>query len=205
MLLDSGQPGFDGADRARPRRDGHGSGGMGVRAADATANAAAVGGFTTESLLAAIYVGAAAAQRRRRPRWTIAIRNWCGPAATPPPGRQMRSTMRGGGRALARHRSDPRLRLCAGAAPARTTMPRTAVPAPRDSGRSASGRCRPAAAARRSCWAGCYPDQCALFGRACTPRTPVGPCMVSDEGACRIWWAGGVRAPRVREAAAAAP
>ncbi len=38
-----------------------------------------------------------------------------------------------------------------------------------------------------------YPHQCPLYGRACTPRTPVGPCMVSDEGACRIWWAGGVR------------
>jgi hydrogenase expression/formation protein HypD len=44
-----------------------------------------------------------------------------------------------------------------------------------------------------------YPDQCVLFGRACTPRTPVGPCMVSDEGACRIWWAGGTRAPRALE------
>jgi hydrogenase expression/formation protein HypD len=41
-----------------------------------------------------------------------------------------------------------------------------------------------------------YPDQCVLYGRACTPRTPVGPCMVSDEGACRIWWAGGIRTPR---------
>lgn len=38
-----------------------------------------------------------------------------------------------------------------------------------------------------------YPDQCALYGRACTPRSPVGPCMVSDEGACRIWWSGGLR------------
>jgi hydrogenase expression/formation protein HypD len=38
-----------------------------------------------------------------------------------------------------------------------------------------------------------YPDQCRLFGSACTPRTPVGPCMVSDEGACRIWWGGGMR------------
>lgn len=38
-----------------------------------------------------------------------------------------------------------------------------------------------------------YPDQCALYGRACTPRKPVGPCMVSDEGACRIWWSSGVR------------
>lgn len=38
-----------------------------------------------------------------------------------------------------------------------------------------------------------YPDRCALYGRACTPGQPVGPCMVSDEGACRIWWASGVR------------
>ena len=38
-----------------------------------------------------------------------------------------------------------------------------------------------------------YPDQCRLYGRACTPHSPVGPCMVSDEGACRIWWAGGIR------------
>ena len=38
-----------------------------------------------------------------------------------------------------------------------------------------------------------YPNQCTLYGKACTPRKPVGPCMVSDEGACRIWWASGVR------------
>lgn len=38
-----------------------------------------------------------------------------------------------------------------------------------------------------------YPNQCRLYGKACTPRTPIGPCMVSDEGACRIWWAGGMR------------
>ena len=38
-----------------------------------------------------------------------------------------------------------------------------------------------------------YPNQCRLYGEACTPRNPVGPCMVSDEGACRIWWSGGVR------------
>ncbi len=40
-----------------------------------------------------------------------------------------------------------------------------------------------------------YPNQCILYGRACTPRKPVGPCMVSDEGACRIWWASGVSEP----------
>lgn len=38
-----------------------------------------------------------------------------------------------------------------------------------------------------------YPNQCRLFGTACVPRNPIGPCMVSDEGACRIWWAGGMR------------
>lgn len=31
------------------------------------------------------------------------------------------------------------------------------------------------------------PTDCKLFGKACTPRKPVGPCMVSHEGACRIW------------------
>ncbi len=38
-----------------------------------------------------------------------------------------------------------------------------------------------------------YPNQCGLYGKACTPRRPIGPCMVSDEGACRIWWASGIR------------
>ncbi len=37
------------------------------------------------------------------------------------------------------------------------------------------------------------PVECRLYGKACTPRTPVGPCMVSDEGACRIWWSAGQR------------
>ncbi|MGB5259591.1 MAG: hydrogenase formation protein HypD [Gammaproteobacteria bacterium] len=38
-----------------------------------------------------------------------------------------------------------------------------------------------------------YPNECQLFGVACNPRHPIGPCMVSDEGACRIWWSGGMR------------
>jgi hydrogenase expression/formation protein HypD len=38
-----------------------------------------------------------------------------------------------------------------------------------------------------------YPNQCKLYGNVCVPRNPIGPCMVSDEGACRIWWAGGLR------------
>jgi hydrogenase expression/formation protein HypD len=32
------------------------------------------------------------------------------------------------------------------------------------------------------------PPQCALFGKTCTPRTPVGPCMVSAEGTCAAWF-----------------
>ena len=38
-----------------------------------------------------------------------------------------------------------------------------------------------------------YPNQCRLYGRTCNPRQPVGPCMVSDEGACHIWWRSGIR------------
>lgn len=31
------------------------------------------------------------------------------------------------------------------------------------------------------------PSNCSLFGNACLPDTPVGACMVSSEGTCRIW------------------
>jgi hydrogenase expression/formation protein HypD len=31
------------------------------------------------------------------------------------------------------------------------------------------------------------PSDCKLFGKICSPRNPVGPCMVSHEGACKIW------------------
>lgn len=32
------------------------------------------------------------------------------------------------------------------------------------------------------------PSDCPLFRRACTPRTPIGPCMVSAEGACAAYY-----------------
>jgi hydrogenase expression/formation protein HypD len=32
------------------------------------------------------------------------------------------------------------------------------------------------------------PYQCPLFGKSCTPSTPVGPCMVSTEGACGAYY-----------------
>jgi hydrogenase expression/formation protein HypD len=31
------------------------------------------------------------------------------------------------------------------------------------------------------------PSDCRHFGRLCTPHSPLGACMVSSEGACRIW------------------
>lgn len=32
------------------------------------------------------------------------------------------------------------------------------------------------------------PCDCPMFGKACTPTAPYGPCMVSAEGACGIWY-----------------
>ncbi|MFU2208325.1 hydrogenase formation protein HypD [Solidesulfovibrio sp. C21] len=32
------------------------------------------------------------------------------------------------------------------------------------------------------------PNECPLFGKACTPATPVGPCMVSTEGGCAAYF-----------------
>ncbi|OAI31483.1 hydrogenase formation protein HypD [Methylosinus sp. R-45379] len=35
------------------------------------------------------------------------------------------------------------------------------------------------------------PQDCKLFGVACTPETPMGSCMVSSEGSCAAYWAYG--------------
>lgn len=32
------------------------------------------------------------------------------------------------------------------------------------------------------------PPECGMFGKKCTPDEPVGPCMVSSEGACAAWY-----------------
>ena len=32
------------------------------------------------------------------------------------------------------------------------------------------------------------PNECPIFGKACNPTNPYGPCMVSSEGACGIWY-----------------
>lgn len=37
------------------------------------------------------------------------------------------------------------------------------------------------------------PTDCPLFGRQCVPEAPVGSCMVSSEGTCKIWYQYGGR------------
>lgn len=32
------------------------------------------------------------------------------------------------------------------------------------------------------------PEECPMFAAACTPVTPYGPCMISSEGSCGIWY-----------------
>ncbi len=54
------------------------------------------------------------------------------------------------------------------------------------------------------------PHDCRLFGKACTPINPLGPCMVSSEGTCQAWFkyrrsraGSSASGPRHRQAAAA--
>jgi hydrogenase expression/formation protein HypD len=70
---------------------------------------------------------------------------------------------------------------------------RRALPSYRNEVRKRMGEMPPGCDCARVVLGKLYPDQCRLYGVACTPRTPIGPCMVSDEGACRIWWASGKR------------
>jgi hydrogenase expression/formation protein HypD len=39
------------------------------------------------------------------------------------------------------------------------------------------------------------PPECGLFKKSCTTETPVGPCMVSSEGACAAWFKYGPERP----------
>jgi hydrogenase expression/formation protein HypD len=70
---------------------------------------------------------------------------------------------------------------------------RNVFPDYRDASRKRAGEMPPGCDCARVVLGRIYPNECVLYGRACTPRHPIGPCMVSDEGACRIWWAGGIR------------
>ncbi len=70
---------------------------------------------------------------------------------------------------------------------------RSALPSYADDSRKRVGEMPPGCDCANVVLGKLYPNECRLYGVACTPRRPIGPCMVSDEGACRIWWASGVR------------
>lgn len=71
---------------------------------------------------------------------------------------------------------------------------RTRYPDYTDVARKRAGQMPPGCDCAKVVLGKIYPNECTLYGRACTPRNPIGPCMVSDEGACRIWWSAGKRA-----------
>lgn len=70
---------------------------------------------------------------------------------------------------------------------------RRVLPSYADEARKRVGEMPPGCDCARVVLGRLRPNQCRLYGVACTPRKPIGPCMVSDEGACRIWWAAGHR------------
>jgi hydrogenase expression/formation protein HypD len=193
MLLQSGAPGFDAL-----IAPGHVSTVMGPEEWTFVPQRhnipSAVGGFTGESLIAALYSvlrqiveercfldncypevvrpgGNPAAQRQIDATMNVVDANWRGIGVIPASGYALRPE-------FAEHDA--------------TLL----YPSYDDDMRKRAGQMPPGCDCARVVLGRIYPDQCKLYGRACTPRTPIGPCMVSDEGACRIWWSSGVRTAR---------
>ena len=190
MLLDSGEPGFEVL-----IAPGHVSTVMGPEEWEFVARdhriPTAVAGFAPESLLAALYSvlrqklegkcfldncypqvvrpgGNKVAQRCMQQTMDVVDANWRGIGSIPKSGYALKPH-------LAAHDSRQQLRSY-------TEM-----------SRKRAGEMPPGCDCARVVLGKIYPNQCRLYGLACTPRSPIGPCMVSDEGACRIWWADGVR------------
>jgi hydrogenase expression/formation protein HypD len=195
MLLDSGEPGFDAL--VAP---GHVSTVMGPEewefVVDKHHIPASVAGFNSESLLAAMYStlrqliegryfldncypqlvrpgGNPSAKAHLKTAMNVTDANWRGVGIIPASGYALSE-------AYADH--DARQRF----------------PSYADDARKRAGEMPPGCDCAKVVLGKIYPNECRLFGAACTPRTPIGPCMVSDEGACRIWWSGGLRAPVAR-------
>ncbi len=195
MLLDSEAPGFDAL-----IAPGHVSTVMGPEewafVAETHGIPTAVAGFTSETLVAALYSvlrqlveercfldncypevvrpgGNPTARRELAAMMDVVDANWRGIGVIPASGYALKP-------ALSAHDAS------------------TLYPSFEDAARKRAGQMPPGCDCARVVLGRVYPDECVLYGRACTPRTPIGPCMVSDEGACRIWWASGVRTPRAR-------
>ena len=198
LLLDSETPGFNAL--VAP---GHVSTVMGPEewnfVADRHQLPAAVAGFTSSSLLAALYSvlrqhledrafldncyahvakpgGNPTARQVLNQTMNVVDATWRGIGVIPASGFELRSEYAGLD-ARQRYAIDP------------------------DQDRKRAGEMPPGCDCARVVLGKIYPNQCILYGRACTPRKPIGPCMVSDEGACRIWWASGIREPAIEQAA----
>lgn len=190
LLLDSGTPGFDAL-----IAPGHVSTVMGPEewefVVDKHDIPAAVAGFTPESLLAAMYSvlrqlgenrhfldncypevvrpgGNPEARRQLQQVMDVVDANWRGIGIIPNSGFVLREE-------YAAHDARKRFRSYA------------------DESRKRVGEMPPGCDCAKVVLGKIYPNQCRLYGAACTPRKPIGPCMVSDEGACRIWWSAGYR------------
>ncbi len=190
MLLESEDPGFDAL--VAP---GHVSTVMGPEEWEFVVTRhglpAAVAGFTPESLLAATYSvlrqllegrrfldncypevvrpgGNATAKRHLHQAMDVVDANWRGVGTIPASGFVLKPHLRA-------HDA------------------RSAFRSRADAGRKRAGRMPPGCDCARVVLGKIYPNECCIYGKACTPRNPIGPCMVSDEGACRIWWSSGVR------------
>jgi len=195
MLLESGAPGFDAL--VAP---GHVATIMGPEEWQFVVERhdipAAVAGFTAESLLAAMYStlrqlieghhfldncypevvrpgGNRAAQRQLQQAMDVTDANWRGVGIIPASGFAINPEYQA-------HDA------------------RRAFPSYADDARKRAGEMPPGCDCASVVLGKIYPNECRLFGAACTPRHPIGPCMVSDEGACRIWWSAGMREPVVK-------
>ena len=190
LLLDSGAPGFHAL-----IAPGHVSTIMGPEewqfVVDKHDIPAAVAGFTPSSLLAAMYSvlrqlgddryfldncypevvrpgGNLEARRQLKQVMNVVDANWRGIGVIPNSGFALREE-------YAAHDARNRFRSYA------------------DESRKRVGEMPPGCDCAKVVLGKIYPNQCRLYGAACTPRKPIGPCMVSDEGACRIWWSAGYR------------
>lgn len=190
MLLDSGEAGFDAL-----IAPGHVATVMGPEewqfVVDRHDMPAAIAGFTSQSLLAAMYSvlrqtidkrnfldncypelvrngGNPSARKQLKTAFDIEDANWRGVGNIPDSGYVLTSQYK-------RH-------------DARRHFPGYAGDA-----RKRAGEMPPGCDCASVVLGRIYPNQCRLYGKACVPRNPIGPCMVSDEGACRIWWANGLR------------
>ena len=190
MLLESGTPGFDAL-----IAPGHVSTVMGPEewsfVVDTHGLPAAIAGFRPDTLLAAMYSVLRQRQEGRR------FLDNCYPDVVQP-----------GGNSLARQYLEQVMQVVDATWRGIGTIPksgyrlrpeyavhdaRRVLPSYGDASRKRIGEMPPGCDCASVVLGRIYPNQCRLYGLACAPRKPVGPCLVSDEGACRIWWSSGVR------------